>query len=143
MRNCLERIGICASLVFCVCAGFVFLAAQQVFACECLPPKRPNAELKRAAAVFVGEVGGIRAEEYSLTVEIKVERVWKGAINKTIIVQTSKWESSCGYSMATGKKYLIYVYGKAPFTVSRCSRTKPLESASEDLKELGEGKQPN
>jgi hypothetical protein len=99
-------------------------------------------ELKRAAAVFAGEVIGIKTEEYSLTVEIKVERVWKGAINKTIVVQTSKWESDCGYSFATGKKYLIYVYGQAPFTVSRCSRTKPVESASEDLKELGEGKQP-
>jgi hypothetical protein len=58
-------------------------------------------------------------------------------------METSKWESECGYSLAAGKKYLFYVYGKKPFTVSRCSRAKPLESASEDLRELGEGKQSN
>jgi len=89
----------------------------------------------------VGEVSNVQAGEYSHTVEIKTEKVWKGEIGKTIVIQTSKWE--CGYPFVRGKKYLIYVYGKAPFAVSQCSRTKPIESASEDLKELGEGKQPN
>jgi len=107
-----------------------------------LSPKSPSEELKRAAAVFSGEVGDIKTEERSFVVEIKVEKVWKGEIPKTIVVQTSKLASDCGYSFALGRKYLIYVYGGEPFTVSHCSRTKPLESASEDLKELGEGNQP-
>jgi hypothetical protein len=142
MRCRLARIGIYALLAFCGCAGIVVPAVQQVFACECLQPKRPSEELNRAAAVFSGEVGDIKIEEHRFVVEIKVEKVWKGEIPKTIFVQTSKGEYDSGYSFAVGRKYLIYVYGGEPFTVNYCSRTKPLESASEDLKELGEGKQP-
>ena len=142
MRCRLARIGIYASLAFCSCAGIVVPAVQQVFACKCLPPKRPSEELNRAVAVFSGKVSDIKTEEHRFVVQIKVESVWKGEIPKTITVQTSKWESACGYSFAAGKQYLIYVYGGEPFDVGHCSRTKPLDSASEDLKELGEGKQP-
>jgi hypothetical protein len=106
-------------------------------------PDKPRVELERAAAVFAGEVRSVKTEGHNLIVEIKVEKVWKGAITRTVVVQTANSGAACGYSFAEGKKYLVYAHGKGSLSVSLCSRTKPLESASEDLKELGDGKQPN
>ncbi len=143
MKSRLMGIGILALLALCGCAGFVILFDQPVFACSCARPDKPRVELERAAAVFAGEVTGIETEGRDLKVEIKVEKVWKGAVTRTITVQTARSSAACGYSFAAGKKYLIYAHGKESLSVSLCSRTSPLESAAEDLKELGEGKQPD
>jgi hypothetical protein len=41
-----------------------------------------------------------------------------------------------------GKSYLVYAYGKEVFETGICTRTRDLDKASDDLKELGEGKEP-
>jgi hypothetical protein len=49
---------------------------------------------------------------------------------------------SYGYRFTTGGKYLVYAFGKDELETSRCSRTKSVEDATLDLKELGTGKAP-
>jgi hypothetical protein len=116
--------------------------ADPPVACSCLKPLSPTKELKGATAVFVGEVCGITENRDSLSAEFSLEQVWKGSSQKQIIVQTSKYGSDCGIGFRMGVKYLVYAYGKDVLNVSRCSRTKEVDQAQEDLRELKEGKQP-
>jgi hypothetical protein len=141
MQHLILKAGAFAIIIGCLSIHFASYP-HTAFACTCIPPKPPGEALKQASVVFAGEVSSIKTEKNSAIIEIKVEKVWKGQVIKTIVLETSKWESDCGYSFSIGKRYLIYAGGKEPFTASRCSRTKLLDSALEDLKELGEGKEP-
>lgn len=121
-------------------ASCILSYAEPASACECLKPLSPAKELKGATAVFVGEVRGITEGRESLAIEFSLERVWKGSSQKQITVQTPKYGSDCGIEFRTGMKYIVYAYGKGVLTVGRCSRTKEVDRAKEDLQALGEGK---
>ena len=105
-------------------------------ACDCARPGSPREELQRVDAVFSGEVSGVSREK----IEFKVEKFWKGPRAKNISIRYE--QSDCTYAFVTGKKYLVYAYGKEIFSTSICARTKELDKASDDLKELGEGEEP-
>ena len=76
----------------------------------------------------------------SAKVEFKVEKFWKGPRAKKISLKYIG--SDCAYQFVVGKKYLVYAYGKEILSTSICTRTKELDKASDDLKELGEGEEP-
>ena len=91
-------------------------------------------------AVFAGEALSIKTENKEELVEFKVERFWKGPQAKRLFIVT-EIESNHRYKFTIGEKYLVYAYGSR-LSTNKCSRTKVLSSASDDLKELGEGKKP-
>ena len=125
--------------------------------CDCLQPKSPTEELKIAKAVFVGKVveviepdlskttrGGrdnliALMEKSSRRIKFKIERTWKGISLDEITVTTPP--TSCRYDFKVGERYLVYAYGMriTNLGVSKCTRTRKLQEAVEDLKELGEG----
>jgi hypothetical protein len=103
---------------------------------------------REAKAVFVGEVIGLREatrederhHSAPYVFQIRVERYWKGVKTQEIDISAMGVTRGgcCDIALSEGHKYLIYVVGKSLST--GCTRTRPLEQASEDLKILGPGK---
>ncbi len=118
--------------------SFSNLTDQRALACDCALPGNPREELQRKDAVFSGEV--ISRDFKSAKVEFEVEKFWKGPRAKKISLKYIG--SDCTYPFVVGKKYLVYAFGKEILETDNCTRTKDLDKASDDLKELGEGKEP-
>ena len=114
--------------------------SKVAYAYKCKPTGTPLEELKEAAAVFVGKVKKVKEDGPARITEFEVERYWKGPSTKNITVRSGK--HLYGYRFTAGQKYLVYAYGKDELETSRCSRTRNLEGAAADLKELREGKVP-
>ena len=123
-----------------IVCSFLGIISQVAHAYRCKPLGTPLEELKEAAAVFVGKVKQVNEEGPARITEFEVERYWKGPSRKTITVRSGK--ALYGYRFTRDQKYLVYAYGKDELETSRCSRTKSIESATNDLKQLGEGKEP-
>jgi hypothetical protein len=101
-------------------------------------PKSVNSTLKKSTAVFSGEVLEIRTGVNFLQARFRVERSWKGVESDEVFVFTDGSAESPHYRV--GEKYLVFagIRNDKLFT-GICSRTKRLEYAEEDLKQLGEG----
>ena len=134
--------------------------AGRAHACSCLEPSPPLEALEEASAVFSGSV--VSFETYSFevefdsgrtesywSVELDVDRVWKGPAASTTFVYV--WHGpACGYgNFEIGEDFLVYTHqliydevDAVSLFVSFCSRTRPLEDAEEDLQELGDGQAP-
>jgi hypothetical protein len=136
MKIHVTRIHIAAMVISGLFVSFSSLTDKRAMACSCARPGSPREELRRRDAVFSGEVTSINREK----IEFKVEKFWKGPRAKWISI---KYElSTCTYVFVVGKKYLVYAFGKEILETNICTRTKELDKASDDLKELGEGKEP-
>jgi hypothetical protein len=141
--------------------AFIFFNYEVALACSCTISPPPAEALRRAQAVFAGEVvrvreprptlvrnrrGKVVAHRINLMAEVrfKVTKVWKGIEKDTVMVGTMTGCCACGYGFVEGEQYLVYAYGdgRDGLTTSICSRTKKLEAAQEDLAELGDGKVP-
>ena len=138
MKIHVTRIHIAAVVISGLFVSFSSLTNQRALACDCAMPGNPREELQRSDAVFSGEV--ISRDFKSAKVEIRVEKFWKGPRAKKISLKYIG--SDCTYQFVVGKKYLVYAYGKEILSTHVCTRTKDLDKASDDLKEIGEGKEP-
>jgi hypothetical protein len=121
----------------------------------------PREELKRSAAVFTGaviEVTKPRPDEYVeggrvvyedqlyVYVKFRVEKSWKG-VGKgqpTITVRAEREQYGCGYDFKAGT-YLVYANGVGrgrarSLWTDCCTRTRRVEEAGGDLRELDAGK---
>lgn len=146
------------------------LSALTIFAAYGVTPARecsdralrgPREELKRSAAVFTGTVidvtkphpdehmeGGrvVYEDQLYVYVKIRVEKSWKG-VGKgdlTITIEAEREEYGCGYDFKVGT-YLVYADGIGRGRAKRlwigcCTRTRRIEEAGGDLRELGAGK---
>ena len=125
----------------------------RAYGCVCAPIRPTLEALEKADAVFTGRVVsvGTFTSRGVWSVELGVETVWKGSVRSTTFVWVSP-EAACGYSgFRLGKKFLVYAHHANPHRVpededalhvSYCGRTQPLEHAGEDLREIGEGRNP-
>lgn len=99
---------------------------------------------KESEAIFVGEVLSSAKKGNDKIFKFKVQKYWKGANKENI--EVSVYESTRFQAwFKTGEKYLVYANADEDGTLrdsARCSRSKDLEDASEDLNRLGEGKSP-
>lgn len=142
------------------CLGFgVRVSAQHT--CGCFSKEPANASLeqkikyhvKHSEAVFSGsvvEINEIKSGVFkgNLAVRFEVERAWKNARSKFIVVLTSPsvrrssppLSENCGYNFQLGKTYLVYVELKSGpnLITGACSRTRELETGKQDLKILSE-----
>ena len=94
--------------------------------------------LQHSTAVFVGEVTGEEKNGDIKTFKFKVEKYWKGADRKEIeifVYQTARYQSP----FKEGEKFLVYAMADddGKLTVSRCSRSRALEHAEDDIKATG------
>jgi hypothetical protein len=125
--------------------GIVFLSDEQSRPAEakCAPPSFQSA-FRQSKAVFVGEVLSEEKDGDVKTFKFEVEKYWKGAGEKTLEVKV--YESTRFQAwFKTGEKYLIFASADANGDLrdkARCSRSKNIENASEDLALLGEAKKP-
>ena len=129
-------------------------------ACSCVQPAPPLEALEGAAAVFSGTVVSFETFTFEVdfgsdsgavfwSVEIDVDRVWKGPVASTTFVYV--WHGpACGYgNFEVGEDFLVYAHQRDfpgvdddTLFVSFCSRTTPIDRAGEDLLALGEGQAP-
>ncbi|HEX8694281.1 MAG TPA: hypothetical protein VF746_17805 [Longimicrobium sp.] len=121
--------------------------------CDCMPPVSPRASLERMDAVFRGVVVDVslRPDERDgprwlppTRVVVRVTGRWKGADADTVVVRTGMGGGDCGFHFEPGGEYLIYAYAAegAELTTGICTRTRQIEHAAEDLRELREAYRP-
>ena len=124
---------------------FVALTASAVYPCQCEIMK-PSKKLRKAKAVFVGEVLEIgrndKSEWATVAVKFKVERYWKGEKEQYVtVVGAPSAAGTCGLPVELGKKYLIYAFkSEGQLETSFCV-SRSLENATEDLTIIGRGKE--
>ncbi len=121
--------------------------AAPVFACRCAQPPAPKAALATAGDVFVGRVTRVdmiqdpqkkildTATGEVQRITLRVDRSWKGARAKTVVVFTQP--GKCSPDFQKDQDYLVYTTRQSAPVVLGCGRTTLLENAQEDLKELG------
>lgn len=123
------------------------LIPQPVHACSCPGVGPPAEELAKSTAVFAGKAINRRSpfslvqrSDNPLYVTFEVSQVWKGPNWQTLLIRTVEDGASCGYNFQKGEEYLVYAHGdEGDLRVSLCSRTQPLDKATEDLSAFGEG----
>jgi hypothetical protein len=102
-------------------------------------PKSAKVALKQSAAVFSGEVLDLKNGGTYIEARFRVERSWKGVETEEVTVLADRTVESPHYRV--GEKYLVFAYTRdAQLFTGNCSRTKKVEYAEEDLRQLGEGK---
>ncbi len=133
------RYAVAAAIAACAYAGLMARAD----ACTCMPPPPAADALESAEAVFVGEVESItdlgsESRGGSALVDLAVSRWFKGNGDDRAEVRTLKATSMCGYPFEEGDAYLVYASdaGDGNLGVSLCSRTRPLDQAGDDVREL-------
>jgi hypothetical protein len=103
----------------------------------------PRGAFQSAKAVFTGEVIGEEKNGDVKTFTFKVEKYWKGSSAKELevfVYQTARYQSP----FKEGEKFLVYARedDEGRLSVTRCSRSRDMRYAGDDLRELGEGKTP-
>ena len=102
-------------------------------------PKSIKVALKNSTAVFSGEVLEIRSGVTFLEARFRIERSWKGVEEEQVSVLTENTAESTHYRV--GEKYLVFAgIRNGKLFTGNCSRTKRVEDAEGDLKQLGEGR---
>ena len=117
----------------------ISLSAPVAYACECGVKRSPRNELRKAKAVFVGEVVEIKAGEKgnSRLIKFGVKKHWKGVKGNFIIVSSPG--GLCGFIFELGQEWLVYAYDDL-YTDS-CRRTVMLRFAAAELQLLGKAKE--
>lgn len=128
---------------------FLLLNVGTAEACTCAPPPSATESLGQSDAVFSGKVLKIKriksndalAGLWQVEVVFAVNSSWKGVAKREISVFTASQSAACGYNFRKGMTYLVYAdSSQGKLVTSLCSRTRRVEDAREDLKELGAGK---
>lgn len=70
-------------------------------------------------------------------VRFRVGRTWRGDASGTIEIGTGMGGGDCGYNFVKGEQYLVFASGSpGRYSTGICSRTRPLDTAAEDLNYL-------
>lgn len=125
------------------------LARGEADACSCITPQPPCAAVWETDAIFRGRVIAITPATLAspgagpfgptsgLHVTFTLDETLHGTLAGTQVeVFTEADESACGYSFTKNADYIVYAYrgGEGrPLSTSRCSRTRPVQDAAEDL----------
>lgn len=112
------------------------------YACDCVYPKPPKEAMADAGAVYAGKVLKVEKLKEHFKVTFAVDTAWKGVASaETSVLTAIGGQASCGIDFEKGREYLVYT-NQTPdgqMHASLCSRTKELQQADDDLKELGAG----
>jgi hypothetical protein len=120
------------------------LAASPSFACQCNQPIGPldsqvQVSADTATAIFSAEV--LDTQDFSQegqqvqTAQLRVIQTWKGPHPGGTIMETRTVTECCvcGLAIGKGRRMLVYVYGKPPYRLNDCSRTRELEGTDAEL----------
>lgn len=126
----------------------LLLVTSLAEACKCRPPGPPKESADASDAVLVGKVTKVEeVNELHRRITLAVTTSYKGPTKKEAVIYTSTSSASCGVEFEKGKSYIVYatesLQGKDKvLTTNTCTRTRTLDDAKEDLKDLGEGTKP-
>ena len=131
----------CTSFAVVPCGDVDYESGISIEITKCAIPNFEN-EFRNSKAVFVGKVTKVTKVGDDRVFEFAVEKYWKGATTKRITVsfyETTRYQAW----FKLGETYLMFADRDSDgrFTVARCSRSKDLSDAGEDLKRLGKAKQ--
>lgn len=121
------------------------IPAAPAYACSCAAAPSALEALAQASATFSGRVIDIDAPAgyEPLRVRFDVETVWKGPVQQEIEVRTARDSAGCGFVFERDVSYLVYAYeADGALVTTLCSRSAPLDQASQDLEALGQGTVP-
>jgi Carboxypeptidase regulatory-like domain len=135
------RVSVCRVL-----AGMVVLLAfhsDEARACSCPASGPPCAATWQVDVVVAGVVRSIETVDHSelgspyqsTLVKFEVERAFVNGSPGPVELLTGRGGGDCGYRFVAGQRYLVYAWKHPSGRLSTgiCSRTRPLEQASEDL----------
>ena len=113
-------------------------------ACTCPAPKTTIQAFTQSDAVVVGRVlrilpviDGAPALDAKWDVELDVSQWWKGTPKLSLKIRTMAQASRCGRQFELGQDYLIYAREiRGDFRDSRCTRTKLLWEADDDIQRI-------
>jgi MYXO-CTERM domain-containing protein len=139
-----------------VVLGLALLRPAPAQACSCLPPPTPEESLGKASVVFEGIArmsqpsagaitGFVQGDAIPATrVSFEVKRRWKGDVTATFAVLTPDSSATCGRDYLQGATYIVYAQRQSDGAVFDllCSRSRQVESATDDLAKLGAGTPP-
>lgn len=123
-----------------------FAIASEAKVCEagakCAVPRLPEA-VSYSKAVFSGKVINVEKDGDTKIFTIQVNNYWKGPVKRKVkvyILETMRYQAW----FELGKSYLIYARenNEGKLSDGRCSPSKRIEDAREDLKYLGKGRRP-
>jgi hypothetical protein len=131
-----------SSIVFGFSSNFQTAESAVDFNSKCAITSFQSA-YSQSKAVFAGEVVSEGKDGDTRTFDFKVEKYWKGADSKNVeilVYETARYQAW----FKKGGKYLIYATADedGKLHVGRCSRSRDLEIAGDDLQKLGKGKIP-
>lgn len=148
-------------LLYLLCGVFLLSTALlakpgAVFACSCAEQpsveKLMKEELNRKTVIFAGKVIKVTPPRKKLTmstadlvqVDFEVSTVWKGELKQKAAIYTAMSSASCGYEgFNVGTAYIVSAYeDSGKLATGICEYTKPLPSAGDEVKALGEGYAP-
>lgn len=96
-----------------------------------------------ASAIFAGKVLKISEDGRAKVFEFAVEKYWKGNLKKRVKIRVNENARYQAW-MKAGERYLVFAEAndRGELFDRRCSRTKSLGAAGEDLAFLGKAKKP-
>ena len=123
---------------------------KAVQACSCVHGTPTCEAFGSAKAVFVGKVVGAKEQRQEKNsdgtmttfqvgeIYFNVEQTFLGVKSSRVVIHSGTGGGDCGFWFIKGKRYLVYAYGESPDNLGTniCTRTRPLESAEEDLEFL-------
>lgn len=127
---------------------FTFLsAANEIYACSCVPEAPVCESFGGSSAVFVGRVVGAAEQKVEKNqdgtettydvgeIYFQVEEAFSGVKGKNkVTIYSGTGGADCGYWFLRDEQYLVYANEyEGKFYTSICSRTRQLENATEDL----------
>ncbi|MCA9658325.1 MAG: hypothetical protein KC486_08275 [Myxococcales bacterium] len=149
------RTGLVSVSVSVAVAGGLLLAPAAARACSCLALRHPTVEgCQFASRVFAGTVGAydwptaLRATaDDSVTIELVVDTVWRGAVPAKVIVQTHPLggPGSCAVYPAPGEPFLVCdsEEGDAAPSLGFCAGPALGDDAAPLIAALGPGAAPS
>jgi hypothetical protein len=120
-------------------------------ACSCFSGGPPCQSFGNTFAVFSGKVESVsdykpplsenateRESRFNYSQKsftFSLEESFRGQLGKKVEIITGKGGGDCGYNFEVGKTYLVYAYQQKDGKLGTgiCTRTRPIEKASEDL----------
>ena len=128
------------ALIALACAALVALP-DEVAATTCVPPQFESSR-KHAAFVFTGRVVRELDNRPTFTVQVQVERVFKGALPKKVEVLAGGMK---GATLEKGQRYLIFARPEesGALFAHLCGGTQPISQAKAWTSKLGSGNPPS
>jgi hypothetical protein len=130
-----------------------FSLSTDVHACSCIRQTEDERTavkeaLEQADLVFVGRIESTEnynAKEYDEEIQFQrtgfvILQSWKGEKANRVYVQSPVTCCLCGYPFPRSGVFLVYAYASKDgyYATSSCSRTKPRESADDEIEFLNE-----